>query len=94
MKQQPLAQIQVTISEEGLIGVEVQADNPEQTRNAYKLLTHIAEDLAVLDRGISQKDLRRRLAEDLPREQQKMRLGELLTAANLILATQEIAAQK
>jgi hypothetical protein len=60
---EPLAQIQITVSEEGIVGLEVQADNPQQTKSAYQLLSYIAEDLHHLDELVHSKDLRRRLIE-------------------------------
>jgi hypothetical protein len=61
--EQSLARIQVTITEEGITGVEVQADDPQQTKSAYTLLSYLAEDLHNLDELIQSKDLQRRLTE-------------------------------
>ncbi len=61
--EQYLAQIQVTISERGIIGIAVEADNETQTKSAYKLLSYIVEDLHHLDDLVASKDLGRRLLE-------------------------------
>jgi hypothetical protein len=60
---QPLAQIQITITESGISGVEVQADTAQQTKRAYTLLTYLAEELHTLDALIQSKNFRQRLTE-------------------------------
>ena len=60
---QPLAQIQITITESGISGVEVQADTAQQTKRAYTLLTYLAEELHALDALIQSKNFRERLTE-------------------------------
>jgi hypothetical protein len=61
--EQPLAQIQVTISEKGVVGIAVEGNNEFETKNGYKFLNYVAEDLHLLDDSICAKDLERRLRE-------------------------------
>ena len=61
--EQPLAQIQITVTERGVVGVAVEANNEFETKNGYKFLNYIVEDLHLLDDSICAKDLGRRLCE-------------------------------
>jgi hypothetical protein len=87
---EPLAQILITVTEAGISGLAIEANDELQTKAAYKILLYIADDLRFLDESIASKGLGRRLRE-MREFMTEERLGEAEEKLLRFLSPAEVA---